>query len=151
MIKKRAPWPGPRLRRFLGALWLAFFILPQAALAADGEDLSYQSPLTQADIDAYANILPLLTTEATRDAAGINQLMISYNIGKKRLVYVGAKVAIAQAMAIGALSPRQLADHNVPLYLHPSPEEVVLVNTNLHSLTLAQEKARRATAGNMPE
>jgi hypothetical protein len=133
------------------ALVFAFFILPQPLFAAEGPDFSQQASLTQADIDAYVYLLPRLTPEVTFDPARANQLMINANISKRRLVYVGAKVAIAQAMAIGAISPQQLSDNNVPLYLYPSPEEVSLVNTNLHSLTVAQETARRAAAGNVPE
>lgn len=125
----------------------ALLILPRLAWAAEDEDLSHQSPLTQADIDAYVYIMPRLTPELTHDAARANQLMINAGVNKKRLVYVGAKVAIAQAMAIGAMTPRQLADHHVPLYMQPSPEEISLITTNLQSLTLAQETARRAAAG----
>lgn len=133
------------------SFFLALFLLPQLSLAAEDEDLSHQAPLTQEDIDDYVYLLPRLTPEVTLDPAKANQLMIDAGIGKRRLIYVGAKVAIAQAMAIGALSARQLADHSVPLYLYPSPEEVELVNTNLHSLTLAQETARRAALGDSPE
>ncbi|UQZ89032.1 hypothetical protein C4J81_07395 [Deltaproteobacteria bacterium Smac51] len=142
-IKNKARPLFPVLTAMLTA---ALFIMAQPAWAMD-EDMSHLSPLTQADIDAYVEVLPRLTPEVTRDAPRANKLLIDAKISKKRLVYVGAKVAIAQAMAIGAMNAQQLTDNNVPLYLHPSPEEIALVTTNLHSLSLAQETARRAAAG----
>ncbi len=143
MTKKRASQGGLILLNvFLGGLLC--FSWASSALA---QDLSEAYSLTQADIDAYVYLLPRLTADVTADAARAGKLMAGVGMNKKRLIYVGAKVAIAQAMAIGAMTPKALDDHNVPLYLHPSPEEVSLVNTNLHSLTMAQEMARRAASG----
>lgn len=144
---KRTPglFKGPWIIRRLVPALLLMLVMAAPALAQNGNDNS-QAPLTQADLDAYIYLVPRLTPEVTRDPARANQLLVDVGITKKRAVYVGAKIAIAQAMAIGALSPQQLTDNNVPLHLQPSPEEVSLVNTNLASLTLAQETARRAAA-----
>jgi hypothetical protein len=99
--------------------------------------------LTQADIDGYIYLLPRLVGEAEQEPEQGARLLREAGLSRQRAAYVGAKVAIAQALVSGLLSSSQLTSDNVPLHLQPSAEELTLVNDNLASLVKAQQAARR--------
>lgn len=103
-------------------------------------------PLTQADIDGYIYLLPRLVGESGRNSERGAGLLREAGLSRGRAAYVGAKVAIAQALVSGLLSSSQLTTDKVPLHLQPSAEELTLVIDNLGSLVKAQEAARRAAA-----
>ena len=135
----RGPW------LLFPALLLALAFL--SAPASAQEDFADEPALTQADIDGYIHLTPRLLGQAARDPETAALLLAEAGLSRRRAVYVGAKIAVAQAMATGALTPDQLDREKVPVYLRPSAEELSLVQHNLTSLTQAQIAARRAAAG----
>lgn len=137
----------PRVLAWALALLLAGGWLWPGHCAAQGR--AEHGPLTQADIDGYIYLLPRLVGESGRDSERGAGLLREAGLSRGRAAYVGAKVAIAQALVSGLLSSSQLTMDQVPLHLQPSAEELTLVNDNLASLVKAQEAARRA-AGSSP-
>lgn len=137
----------PCLALRTGALWALALILagcwPGLGSAQARTDYG---PLTQADIDGYIYLLPRLVSGVEQDPEQGLRLLREAGLSRQRAAYVGAKVAIAQALVSGLLSSSQLTSDNVPLHLQPSAEELTLVNDNLASLVKAQEAARRAAA-----
>lgn len=123
-------------------LILGLAALPSGAQALD--DFSNEPALTQADIDGYIHLTPRLLGEAARNPDTAARLLDEARLSRRRAVYVGAKIAVTQAMVTGALSPDHLDREKVPLYLRPSAEELSLVQRNLTSLTQAQLAASRA-------
>lgn len=134
-----------RARRL--ALILPVLLVLAAIPAEAQEDFANEPPLTQADLDGYVYLTPRLLGEAAKDPDTAARLLSEAGLGRRRAVYVGAKIAVTQAMITGALTPDQLDKEKVPLYLRPSAEELALVQRNLTSLTQAQVAARRAAAG----
>ena len=134
------------MHRCLILIVLALWLVPLLVASANDDTsvLSGQGPLTQADIDAYVYFTPLLVGEAGRNPDTASRIIRESGLTRKRALYVSAKIAVAQAMAIGALTPGQLVDDNVSSALHPSTEEVSLVNINRNTLEKAQAAARRA-------
>jgi hypothetical protein len=120
-----------------GWLW------PGAGLA---QGQAEYGPLTQADLDGYIYLLPHLVGQTERDPEQGARLLKEAGLSRRRAAYVGAKVAIAQALVSGLLSSSQLTTDKVPPHLQPSAEELTLVNDNLTSLVKAQEAARRSAA-----
>lgn len=143
----KTPSPAARLRP--GALWALALLLagcwlwPWLGWAQSRTDYG---PLTQADIDGYIYLLPRLVGEAEQVSEQGAGLLREAGLSRQRAAYVGAKVAIAQALVSGLLSSSQLTSDNVPIHLQPSAEELTLVNDNLASLVKAQQAARRAAA-----
>ena len=143
----------PRLRqalRFPLLMLPVLLVLGLASLPAEAageENFENEPALTQADIDGYILLTPSLLGETARDPDAAGRLLAEAGLSRRRAVYVAAKIAVTQAMAVGALSPDQLDRERVPVYLRPSAEELRLVQQNLTSLTQAQIKARRAAAG----
>lgn len=123
---------------------LALWLVPLAAARADGSVMSGQEPLTQADIDAYIYFTPRLAGEAGRNPGTASRIIRESGLTRKRALYVSAKIVVTQAMTIGALTPGQLVDENVLPALHPTAEEISLVNSNRTTLEKAQAAARRA-------
>lgn len=134
-----------------GAVWLLALLMlaggwlcwPGAGAAQDRTD---NGRLTQADLDGYIYLLPRLVGQAEEGPEQGSSLLREAGLSRRRAAYVGAKVAIAQALVSGILSSSQLTDDKVPLHLQPSAEELTLVNDNLASLVKAQQAARRAAA-----
>ncbi len=111
-----------------------------------GQRATLYEPLSQRDLDIYTYLVPRLPL--VEDPNEIILLMREVGTNRERLAIITSKVALAQAMVNGFLSPAQLEEGKVPLYLRPSSEELSLVNRNLRSLLLAQEAARRSEARN---
>ena len=111
------------------------------------ENFANERPLTQADIDGYIHLTPRLLGQAAQDPVIAAGLLNEAGLSRRRAVYVGAKIAVAQAMVTGALDPGQLSEKGVPLYLQPSADELSLIQKNLTSLTQAQAEARRVASG----
>lgn len=137
---------------FKSRLWL--IMLPALLIpllltgaAGAGEDFSGEPPLSQADLDGYVYLLPRLLGRAAQDPETAAALLAEAGLSRRRAAYVGAKVAVTQAMVAGALDPGSLAQKEIPAHLHPSAEELSLVQKNLTSLIQAQQTARRAAAG----
>lgn len=91
-------------------------------------------------------MLPRLAGEPEQDPEEGARLLREAGLSRRRAAYVGAKLAIAQALVSGLLSSSQLTADKVPLRLQPSAEELSLVNDNLTSLLQAQQEARQAAA-----
>jgi hypothetical protein len=133
-------------RVFLSLLILAA-LMPVGRLGADDAALmASEGPLTQADLDAYVYILPKMAGQAGQDPQAAALLLRETGLTRRRAAYIGAKIAVTQALASGLLSTGQLHDDQAPLYLQPSTAELTLVNDNLASLLKAQEAARQAAA-----
>lgn len=130
------------MKRALAALLLAALLAGPGGGPLWAEAHRRYEPLTQGDIDAYVYLLPRLSAQAAQNPAEAGRLMAVARTTKGRMVYVTAKVAVAQALAMGAMPQAMLRD-KVPLYLQPSAEEIALVGRNLFALKLAQEKAGR--------
>jgi len=143
------PGNGPS-RLLLAVFFVCFLIINPASASAETAGMAGQRPLSQTDIDGYIYLIPRLVGEAARNPEVAAAIIRESGLNRRRAVYVTAKVAIAQAMATGALSPAQLADRKVPAYLHPNADEITLVNTNLTSLMKAQAAARRAAGDSSP-
>ena len=131
------------LVRFLpSAVWVvltaAVFFGGAGAVRAE---TFYQPPLTQADIDAYVYLLPRLTgpDQLRSDAAGM--ALRESGLSRKRAAYVGLKVALAEAMVEGFMSPDRLAEEKLPDYLQPSAAELRLVSDNLETIKKARQSA----------
>lgn len=120
-------------------LWAGFWVGPLRAADPQG----MEPPLTQADIDGYIYLLPRLLGEAARNQATASLLLKESGLTRRRAAHVAAKIAIAQALNTGSMSPNQLTENQVPLSLHPTPDELRLVQINLISLQQAQFEARR--------
>jgi hypothetical protein len=67
------------------------------------------------------------------------KLLDEAKLTRRRAIYITAKIPVAQALARGLISPNQLID--IPSYLHPTTEEVQLVNSNLLTLMQAESMA----------
>lgn len=134
----------PALTRFWsGTVWGLILILACSWLWP-GVGGAEGGPLTQADIDGYVYLLPRLVGEAERDPDQGARLLREAGLSRQRAAYVGAKIAVAQALVSGLLSSSQMTSDKVPLYLQPSAEELALVNDNLAFLVKAQQAARQA-------
>lgn len=129
------------------ALLLAAGLMNCPVAAGAEDNFADEHPLVQVDIDGYIYLTPRLLGAAAQDQTTAARLLGEAGLTRRRAVYVGAKIAVAQAMVTGALSPGQLTEKGIPLYLQPSAEELSLVQKNLTSLTQAQAEARRIAAG----
>lgn len=107
---------------------------------------SYQPPLTQADIDAYVYLLPRLTGPDPLQSDAAALALRESGLSRQRAAYVGIKVALAEAMVEGFMTPDRLAEENLPSYLQPSAEELSLVSDNLETI----KKARRSSLAQGP-
>ena len=116
------------------------------APAPDQSIMSGQLPLTQTDIDGYVYLTPRLAGTAGRHPDQAVEILKQSGLTRRRAVYVGAKVAVTQALVSGLISPGQLEEQKVPPALRPSTEELQLVTRNLGSLVRAQAQARQAAA-----
>ncbi len=125
----------------IAALGLAIFLTPAQARTQGNE-----GPLTQADIDGYVYLLPRLGPQLKLGGDAAAQILRDSGLSRRRAAYVTSKVAMAQALATGLLSSKQMRDDQVPLYLQPSTEELDLVTKNLVSIQKAQALARQAAA-----
>jgi hypothetical protein len=112
--------------------------------------LTGQPPLTQADIDSYVYLTPRLAGPAGQNPDQAVEIFKQSGFTRRRAVFVGAKVAVTQALASGLMSQTQLEEQKVPLPLRPSAEELQLVTRNLDSLVEAQDQARQAAAQGGP-
>jgi hypothetical protein len=120
---------------------LTLLLAAESVTAQTYLDLSSEGPLTQADIDAYIYLTPRLVGDMINDSERLTVLR-EVKLTKRRAIYISAKIPLAQAMAVGLISPGHLLDERVPPYLHPLTAEVQLVNRNLTSLMKAEEEAR---------
>ncbi len=124
---------------------LALFLAAAGALAAEESSaLKGQPPLTQADIDAYLYFAPRLAGPQGRDPESAAKVIAQAGLTRRRAVYVTAKIAVTQAMALGALSPNQLLERGIDEALRPSTEELTLITVNRSSLEQVQAAARQA-------
>jgi hypothetical protein len=112
---------------------MALVCLSAPALAA-GKD--QESPLTQADIDAYIYMAPRLFGKIMNHPDQAAKLLNEAKLTRRRAIYITAKIPLTQALARGLISPGQLMD--IPAHLHPTIEEVKLVNANLPALMRAE-------------
>jgi hypothetical protein len=112
--------------------------------------LTGQPPLTQADIDSYVYLTPRLAGPAGQNPDKAVEIFRRSGFTRSRAVFVGAKVAVTQALASGLMSQTELEEQKVPLPLRPSAEELQLVTRNLDSLVQAQDQARQAAAQDLP-
>ena len=126
---------------------LALFAEP---LAAQTSPAPAEGPLTQADIDAYIFLLPKMAQAKGGTPEEMGLVVRESGLTRRRAVYVVTKVALAQSLAQGLMSPSQLEEEQVPPGLQPSTEEIRLINNNLTSLVQAQAAARRA-AGDLSD
>jgi hypothetical protein len=133
---------GPRFfssvayRGLTAALILILILFSSAARA---NDLDREGPLTQADIDAYIYLVPRLSGDIMDYPELAAGLLQEARLTRRRAIYLATKIPVAQALARGLLSPGQLMD--IPAYLHPTTEEVQLVNANLMTLMQAETMA----------
>lgn len=112
----------------------------------DQSAMANEGPLTQTDIDGYVYLTPRLAGPDGRNPDQAVSILKQSGLTRRRAVYVGAKVAVTQALVSGLMSPAQLEEQKVPPSLRPSTEELQLVTRNLGSLVQAQNQARRAAA-----
>ena len=118
----------------------AFPLTAILALAwLSGSALASEGPLTQADIDAYIYLAPRFFGEIMNYPDEAAKLLNEVNLTRRRAIYITAKIPLAQALARGLISPEQLV--GIPAYLHPTTEEVRLVNGNLMTLMQAESAA----------
>jgi len=124
---------------------LALFCLSAPAWAA-GEDP--EGPLAQADIDAYVYLAPRLFGEIMNYPDKAVKLLNEVNLTRRRAIYITAKIPLTQALARGLITPGQLMD--IPANLHPTIEEVQLVNSNLLTLMQAESTVIDASGVKVP-
>jgi hypothetical protein len=122
---------------------LALFWLSASALANNRE-----GPLTQADIDAYIYLAPRLLGDIMNYPDQAVKLLNEAKLTRRRAIYITAKIPLTQALARGLISPGQLMD--IPAYLHPTTEEVQLVNSNLMTLMQAESAAIDSSGVEVP-
>ena len=113
-------------------------------LSAQTSPAPAEGPLTQADIDAYIFLLPKMAQAQGGTPEEMGLVLRESGLTRRRAVYVVTKVALAQSLAQGLMSPGQLVEEEVPANLHPTTEEIRLITNNLTSLVQAQAAARRA-------
>lgn len=130
--------------KIIGAAALLAALLCFQPGAATAQSRPEVDPLTQADIDAYIFLLPRLARGLDSDQKA--ELLREAGLGPRRAAYVTAKIAVTQALVSGLLSSSQMTADQVSPQLHPSAEELTLVNDNLASLVRAQQAARQAAA-----
>ena len=114
----------------------ALLFLPAPILAWND---AQEGPLTQADIDAYIFLAPRLLGEIINYPDQAAKVLAEANLTRRRAIYITAKIPLIQVLARGLVSPSRLM--NIPGYLHPSTEEVQLVNANLMTLMQAESAA----------
>ncbi|MDR2945671.1 MAG: hypothetical protein LBV79_02855 [Candidatus Adiutrix sp.] len=107
-------------------------------LALGQEYRGAEAALTQADIDGYVYLAPRLVGPAAQDVNVAARLLAESGLTRRRAMYVGARIAVAQALVTGALTPDMLNTQNASGALQPTAEELALVQQNLTSLTQAQ-------------
>ena len=115
----------------------ALALVLSAAPALGSEDR--EGPLTQADIDAYIFLAPRLLGDIMNYPDQAAKLLKEVNLTRQRAMYITAKIPLTQTLARGLVSPGQLM--GIPAYLHPTTEEVQLVNDNLLTLMQAESVA----------
>jgi hypothetical protein len=115
---------------------LATLCLSASALA---NEASREGPLTQADIDAYIYMAPRLFGEIMNYPDEAVKLLNEVKLTRRRAIYIATKIPLTQALARGLISPGRLMD--IPAYLHPTTEEVQLINSNLMTLMQAESAA----------
>ena len=98
-----------------------------------------EGPLTQADIDAYIYLAPRFFGDIINYPDQAAKLLNEVKLTRRRAIYIAAKIPLTQALARGLISPSQLV--GIPVYLHPTTEEVQLVNANLMTLMQAESAA----------
>ncbi|MDR2725537.1 MAG: hypothetical protein LBC90_05650 [Candidatus Adiutrix sp.] len=119
---------------FTALLALACFSGPALAYTEVRE-----GPLTQADIDAYIFLAPRFFGDIMDYPDQAAKLLNEVKLTRRRAIYITAKIPLTQALARGLISPGQLV--GIPVYLHPTTEEVRLVNSNLMTLMQAESAA----------
>jgi len=134
--------PGQLRRPFFSAAVtvalaaMTWFLLSAPALARNEVQ---EGPLTQADIDAYVFLAPRLLGSIMDYPDQAAKVLAEANLTRRRAIYITAKIPLIQVLARGLVSPSRLM--NIPGYLHPSTEEVQLVNANLMTLMQAESAA----------
>ena len=124
----------PRLFLSAAALGLAAALI---LLSASLEAREYrEAPLTQADIDAYIFLAPRLLGDIMRYPDQAAKILDEAKVTRRRAIYITAKIPLTQALARGLISPASLV--YVPARLHPTTEEVQLINANLKTLMQAE-------------
>ena len=122
---------------------LALLWLPGPALASTEE-----GPLTQADIDAYIYLAPRFFGEIINYPDQAAKLLSELKLTRRRAIYLAVKIPLTQALARGLIGPGQLV--GIPAYLHPTTEEVRLVNSNLMTLMQAESAAIDSSGVKVP-
>ncbi len=149
-VGERRSWAGFGLLLALlliGVGWAGVQARAQTpAPMPDPSAMANEGPLTQGDIDGYVYLTPRLAGPDGRNPDQAAAVLKQSGLTRRRAVYVGAKVAVTQALVSGLMSPGQLEEQNVPPSLRPSTGELQLVTRNLGSLVQAQSQARRAAA-----
>ena len=127
------------------ATFIALLALSTPALA---NNESREAPLTQADIDAYIYLAPRLLGGIMNYPDQAAKLLNEVKLTRRRAIYITTKIPLTQALARGLISPRQLVE--IPAYLHPTTEEVQLVNANLMTLMQAESAAIDSSGVKVP-
>lgn len=105
--------------------------MPPDMIAALGKE----SPLTQADIDAYLKVLPKMGA-AMNSAEAMAALSTEAGFSDVRFSYVGSKVGFAMSLAAGATA-QQMDMSQIPQVLRPTEAEIELVKKNIEPLQKA--------------
>ncbi len=122
---------------------------PNAAAAIPPEvleALAKEPPLTQADVEAYLKIMPEMP-KAMNDPSILIKAYEGAGLTEVRFSYVVSKIALAQAMSMGA-SAEQLGLDRLPEVLRPTEADRELVNKNKEALGKAAEEMTRAMSSN---
>jgi len=88
-------------------------------------------------------------TRLLGDPQSAEPLAASLNLSQIRFSYIVAKVPLAMAMAAGA-DAKALGLDSLPKALHPSDQELRLVQDNQEKLIAAAEEANRALTEALP-
>ena len=123
---------------------LIFFLLSAPAPAREDRE----GPLTQADIDAYVFLAPRLLGDIMNYPNEAAKILKEAKLTRQRAIYITTKIPLTQALARGLISPSKLMD--IPAYLHPTTEEVQLVNANLLTLMQAESVAIDSSGVDVP-
>ncbi|MDR3038408.1 MAG: hypothetical protein LBV21_03830 [Candidatus Adiutrix sp.] len=128
------------VKAIIGAVFLGLCGMTACSDAQSGsypehysnDDLADESPLTQADIDAYVAIRQKYENIDLKDQKAVAALAEEYGLTHKRHYYVISKLPIVGGLAVGA---KMTYPDYMPPSIRPTDEEIELVKRNIGKLT----------------
>lgn len=110
------------------------------------EALQKEPPLSQADVDAYLKIMPEMP-KAMSDPNALVKAYEAAGLTEVRFSYIVSKIALAQAMNMGAKASDLQLDQ-LPEVLRPTDADVALVKKNMDALNKAAMEMTQAMSAN---